>query len=475
MQTILVIAVSLIALASVLASPRVWTPEGFFRGVGRDGSAPGLATLVLSQVTTWIFARSLLNAAILGYLFGIAGALAYAAYYGSFLTGAWIVDGIRFRRGHGSIQDYLRAEFGAFGVASYNLVVALRLVSEVFANLLVIGIIFGAAGSFANTAAIVAIAGVTLAYAAMGGLSASLRTDVLQMSILLVLIAAMVGLLVADAGIDLPAMIASSPDPASPGWMLLAVALLQVWSYPMHDPVMMDRGFLADRRTTRASFLHAFWLSVLCMLAFGLVGVHAGLHRLGEEALMETLARLFSPPAMVVINLALVVSAISTLDSALSSASKLVVVDMRLAPPTVRSGRTVMAAFMAGGLVLLFLGSEDLFSAVAISGTASMFLAPVVLFCIWGGFAVPRWSYVAAFLLSMAGALAYFLDTAGHTVLFAPFLGEVHNYAKLLATSVVVLSGGCAAFALGAMTRRGRDGRRCRTVVTDAAGQGTAP
>ena len=74
---------------------RARTRESFFLRIGRDGAEPGLATLVLSQVTTWIFARSLLNAAILGYLYGIAGAVAYAAYYGSFLTGALIADGIR--------------------------------------------------------------------------------------------------------------------------------------------------------------------------------------------------------------------------------------------------------------------------------------------------------------------------------------------------------------------------------------------
>jgi|SRR5690554_1245266 len=58
--------------------------------------------------------------------------------------------------------------------------------------------------------------------------------------------------------------------------LILLVALLQVWSYPMHDPVMMDRGFLADRRTTWRSFIHAGWISTLCILAFGSLGVIAG-------------------------------------------------------------------------------------------------------------------------------------------------------------------------------------------------------
>lgn len=456
MEPVLLWFMAAVAAMSLFAAPRVRTVEGFFRGTGNQGLAPDVWTLTLSQVTTWIFARSLLNAAILGYLFGIAGTLAYAAYYGSFLTGARILDSIRFRHRHASIQSYMRATFGRLGVGSYNAVIALRLVSEVFANLLVVGIIFGAAGTFAHTAVILAVSAVTLLYAMMGGLSASLRTDVLQMSLLVTVLVALTGVVVVQDGFDGAAVLASSPEAASPGWTLLVVALLQIWSYPMHDPVMMDRGFLADRKTTRRSFYHAFWISLVCLLAFGLVGVYAGLHRFEDEALMDTLARLLTTPGMVLVNLALVVSAVSTLDSTLSSASKLVVVDMKLATPTVRNGRIAMAAFMLGGLALLFLGSEDLFSAVAISGTASLFLAPVVIFCIWGGLPVPRWSYAGAFAFAMAGALAYFLESSGHLPVFGWIYGPVHDYTKLLWISLSVLIGGCAAFAIGAASLRHR-------------------
>ena len=71
----------------------------------------------------------------------------------------------------------------------------------------------------------------------------------------------------------------SAPGVSGPynGWVLLAVALLQVFSYPAHDPVMMDRGFLADEATTRASFLHAFWISTLCIIGFGFFGIQASL------------------------------------------------------------------------------------------------------------------------------------------------------------------------------------------------------
>ncbi|MDT8329109.1 MAG: sodium:proline symporter, partial [Roseovarius sp.] len=144
MQAMIIIGLfGLVVAASLAVSPRRATIEGFFGGAGVDGRAPGMMVLVLSQVTTWIFARSLMNSAILGYFYGIWGTLAYAAYYASFLTGGFIVGRLR-AGGARSVQDWLGDSFGGVGVACYNLVIGLRLLSEVFANLLVVGLIFAA-------------------------------------------------------------------------------------------------------------------------------------------------------------------------------------------------------------------------------------------------------------------------------------------------------------------------------------------
>lgn len=438
-----------IAVVSVVIAPRVRTADGFFRGWSDTGTVPGVLTLTLSQVTTWIFARSLLNAGILGYVYGISGALAYTAYYGSFLTGWLIVDRLRFVHGTGNVQSFLGAHFGRLGTGAFNLLVSLRLLSEVFANLLVVGIVFGAAGSGAYAAAILGVAGVTLLYSMIGGLRASLRTDVLQMTLLLALLAGLFALMVGHPLFDAAALLASSPDPGGPGWILLAVALLQVWSYPLHDPVMMDRGFIADRATTRRSFLHAFWVSALCILAFGLLGVFAGLHAGADAELIGTLARLLGAPAAVALGAALVISAASTLDSTMASAAKLVVRDMGLAPASANNGRTAMALFCAGGVALVFVGPDDLFAAVAVSGTAALFLAPVIVFCIWGRRRVARTSLAVALAAALVGALLYFLDTAGHSDLLAYLTGLEHKYARLLAVTSAVLAVGFAAFALG--------------------------
>lgn len=448
----LILFTGVLVAISFLLSPRTQTADGFFKGYSENGAPPSLWTLVFSQVTTWIFARSLMNAAILGYYYGIAGATAYAAYYLSFLTGGLIIDRIRFEHGHESIQSFLRDHFGRLGSGTYNIVVAVRLLSEVFANLLVIGVLFGAAGSNAYTFGVIAIAVLTLGYSMMGGLRASLRTDVFQTLVLIGVLLMLLGQTLTGSGFSVSAVLGSSSDPSGPGWVLLAVALLQIWSYPMHDPVMMDRGFLADRATTRRSFMHAAWISIIGILIFGLLGVHAGLFKSEGEALVATLTQLFGEPTMLLFNAALVVSALSTLDSTFSSASKLTIVDMKLAPQLPHNGRIAMALFLIGGLVFLFLGSKDLFAAVAVSGTASMFLAPVLFFCILGKRRVARWSYAFSFFCAMAAGAIYMLEAGGQISLMEPLFGVGHKYAKLLILCIMVLTAGCIAFALGTRT-----------------------
>lgn len=440
-----------IVLASLLVAPRRVSVEGFFGGQTASGQAPGLLTLVLSQVTTWIFARSLMNAAILGYFYGMAGTLAYAAYYGSFLTGGFVVARLR-AGGAGSVQDWLSARFGALGTSCYNLVIALRLLSEVFANLIVVGLIFSAVVpeiALAKELSIVLVALLGLAYSAWGGLSAALRTDVLQMSVFLVVfIVAFVAMLLSP-GFDLGAVVTAEGTSGSyNGWVLMAVAALQVFSYPVHDPVMMDRGFLADEKTTKRSFLHAFWLSVLCIVAFGMFGIQASLVGAEYEGeLIGTWAGMFPAWIFDALLITLLVSALSTLDSALSSASRLCVEELGVAPRSLNGGRVVMVLFMLAGAALTLWGNATLFDAVAVSGTASMFLTPVLIVGLVMQRQIARWSYLVAFSAAMIGAVLYFARAATWA---AALLPEGHKYEQLLAICVAVLIVGFVAVLAGA-------------------------
>ncbi len=448
----------LVVAGSFMVSGRRSTVAGFYDGRDVAGHAPRLWTLVLSQVTTWIFARSLLNAAILGFFYGMPGLLAYTTYYVSFLTGWLFIDGIRFRAGSGSIHEYLRARFGRAGTRCFNLVIGLRLLSEVFANLLVVGIIFDALLPETNAGifAVVALALLGLGYSALGGLRASLRTDVLQALIFIVVLAsAFIAIVTLEDFAFAAAFEAPGVAGPVPGWVLLAVAALQVLSYPAHDPVMTDRGFLADRSVTRRSFLHAFWISAICIFGFGLLGVHAGLVAASGESMQAVWARLFDPTVLIDLNAVLIVSAMSTLDSTLSSAARLAIRDMGLGRETLANGRIAMALFMLGGVLVMLADVRDLYAATAVSGTASMFLVPVLLFAVLGNARnIPAWSYVTGFAASFGGAALYFFVEGKADWAIALF-GGAHKYTALLWICVSVLLIGNAAFAIG-LTLRSR-------------------
>ncbi|MGD8939994.1 MAG: sodium:proline symporter [Gammaproteobacteria bacterium] len=449
------VILGLFSVACVVLSPMAKSDKSFFQGHGNDGRLPGLVTLVFSQVTTWIFARSLMNAAILGFYYGIWGTLAYAAYYLSFLTGARIVDHIRFKHNCDSIQAFLYERFGSVGSQTYNLVIGIRLISEVFANLLVIGILFGAAGSAAYVWAILAFAFVALLYSAIGGLHASLRTDFFQMVLFLITLVVLLIFVMFNPELNMTDLGFKAFDMGDPGPILIMVALLQVWSYPMHDPVMMDRGFIADRKTTWRSFHHAAWLSALCIILFGSLGVFAGAHAMAQESMNAVLTRLLGDVPMLLFSVALIISAMSTLDSTLSSSAKLIAVDMRVLSPTLYNGRLVMVIFMLLGLLMVFYGNQDLFSAVAVSGTASMYLAPVIFFNVWGNSrSIPLWSYMVSFLLAVTGAVLYFTESSGYTTWFNAVFGLEHKYSKLLLISASVLVGGVLAFWVGSLGKQ---------------------
>ena len=455
---------AVILLVSVLISPRVRTVEGFYKGFSETGATPTLWTLVLSQVTTWIFARSLMTAAILGFYYGIAGALAYAAYYVSFVTGGAIINQLRFKHGYDNVQGFLSAKFGATGSGMYNFIVVLRLLSEVFANLVVIGMVtqvFNFTGSVEllgivftyNAIGMIIVGIITVGYSSMGGLRASLKTDVLQSVIVISLIVVLFIVMLFNSAFDSAAILSSTADITSPGWVLLLVAALQVWSYPLHDPVMMDRGFLADQETTKKSFLYAAWISIACILMFALLGVFAGLNNLEGEGMIPALTRLFGEPIMAIFSVALVISALSTLDSTFSSASKLVVKDMQLLPENVASGRIVMVAFLfVGGLFLLW-DSKDLYAAVAVSGTLSMFLLPIIVFCIWGNREIALWPLILTFIVTVFGGITYVTESSGYTSWMVDMFGYEHKYSKLLIICLVIAAVGFISFVLGSKSK----------------------
>jgi hypothetical protein len=67
-------------------APRARTIQDFFFGSKDSNHAPNTLVLTSGLVISWIFAKSITNAAGLGATFGLLGGIGYAGYYLSFLV-----------------------------------------------------------------------------------------------------------------------------------------------------------------------------------------------------------------------------------------------------------------------------------------------------------------------------------------------------------------------------------------------------
>lgn len=394
-------------LSFLLMAPTARTYEAFFKATAGTGRQPGVGLLTSSLVISWIFAKSITNAADLGQSYGIVGGVAYGVYYLSFIVAGVVIYQLQQQGGYQSLHHFLSHKFGHAAVLLFSLLVGIRLFNEVWSNTMVIGSYFGAAGSRPYYAAILVFTGLTLAYTLKGGLRSSLLTDAIQMALFSVLLFVVLGMILPRTAGAPGAYLATGEWSLAGGLNLLFVAFIQIFSYPFHDSVMTDRGFISSPRTTLRSFLLAAPIGLLCIVLFSFVGIYARLHGIAGQATMEV-SQALGVGAMLVVNFIMITSAASTLDSAFSSAAKLIVIDVgKIERRPVRRGRLAMVAFTIVGTLPVFAGPEIL-SATTISGTMVLGLAPVFLF--WRRAAGP-WAFhlpvVASVLLGLIYAIGW--------------------------------------------------------------------
>ncbi|MGY9005898.1 MAG: hypothetical protein ACKVJQ_07365 [Alphaproteobacteria bacterium] len=127
-------------------TPKSVSPKQFFGGAAKDGGEPSLWLLVASAAITWIFAKSIANAANLAGAFGIAGGIGYAFYYLSFLVAGGAIYLIRVKGGHTSLAGFLTSKYGATCARLFLIAIAIRLFNEVWSNTKVASLYFGARG-----------------------------------------------------------------------------------------------------------------------------------------------------------------------------------------------------------------------------------------------------------------------------------------------------------------------------------------
>ncbi len=396
-----------ILLSSILIfalAPIAKTTTDFFYG-SKNNKQPNAILLTSSLVISWIFAKSITNVANLGLSFGVVGVVSYATYYLSFLVAGLVIYKMRLNGGFKSIHHFIGSKYGKGALYLFSILIAFRLFNEVWSNTLVIGSYFGDAGSTPYYASIIVFTLLTLAYALKGGMSTSILTDVIQMILFGVLLTTILMYILPELkGNDQPIYQSGTWSMATGGNLIL-VALLQCFSYPFHDPVLTDRGFITSPKVTLKSFIWASVIGVIGIALFGIVGIFAQTKGMNGQATVEV-AKFFGPVMLLTMNFIMVTSAASTLDSAFSSFSKLYNIDMLPNRELkISRGRVAMVVLTVLGTIPIFFNPEIL-SATTISGTMVIGLAPVFLF--WNK-KMPKFSFYGPVIFGlMMGLLIVF-------------------------------------------------------------------
>lgn len=407
LQWALVLGSSLILL---FISPKAKTASDFFKATVK-GKSPNAFMLTGSLVISWIMAKSIANASDLGMNYGIVGGMAYACYYVSFAIAGFVIYQLR-KKGYNSIHEFLSSKFGRGALVVFSLLIGFRLFNEVWSNTIVIGLFYGEQGSNSYYLAIVVFTILTLLYALKGGLSSSIFTDVIQMVLFTSLLGIIIYFLTGTENVKPTDFINSGTWRMDMGLNLFFAALVQCFSYPFHDPVLTDRGFISDKKIMLKSYLWAALIGFICITLFSFVGIYAqAVGVVGQSAL--AVAKTFGMLMLIIINFIMVTSAASTLDSTFSSFSKLISVDLKLGN-NLKTGRYAMLGIAVLGTIPVFLNPEVL-SATTVSGTMVIGLAPIFIF--WK-VKVPKISYFLSVFGGITVGILMLLQAFPEAIIF---------------------------------------------------------
>lgn len=367
----------------MILSPKHVTTEGFFHGKSSDGHEPGQAVLMLSIFISWIFAKSVTNAANLGAEYGFVGGLSYAIYWLCIpITGLALY---RIRRHYAArgMVSFLTKEYGQFASVAFSAAILIRLFNEIWSNTSVVGGYYGDAGSKAFIYAALLFTAITLVYSVIGGLRSSIITDSIQAVVFIFFVVFVTISILPKHGLG--EFISTGTWKMDTGLDMVFVSIIQIFSYGFHDPVLTDRGFITDEKVMLRAFVVSGLLGFLAILVFSFIGIHARL--IGLELtnnMPATLGRTLGVAGYFAMIVVMISAAGSTLDSTFSSLGKLTAKDLpeiagKGMPKNARTiAVVVMIAFAILGNLPMIVGT-DILKATTISGTMVVGLAPIFL------------------------------------------------------------------------------------------------
>ncbi|KAJ8600583.1 hypothetical protein CTAYLR_008171 [Chrysophaeum taylorii] len=357
-------------------TPFTWDPKTFFKGGISDNATDRGSQLLVgsSAFISWIFAKSITNSSKQGGRYGAVGGFAYAAWYFAFPAAACVCYQLR-KKGYRSLPEAIHDKYGTTACLLFAGCVLYRLYNEVWSNSRVIADFFGretrnvvADDGTTDTidasdpwwAAAILSTALPLVYVFAGGMRSSLISDTAQAAVAIVFLVVVLAAIQAERSrnSNLRSWAKSQsrwsmfefevvPDRSmlslKGGMDLFALGAIQgALSYPFFDPVLTDRCFLADPKTmARAVALGGFCAAWFITL-FGLIGTHGNMlgqciaadacsdnelkgANLGDvqTGAPAAVSKTLGTGVYTLVNIIMVTSGISTLDSTFTSVAKL--------------------------------------------------------------------------------------------------------------------------------------------------------
>jgi len=373
----------------------------------RQRTEVGFWTLMPSAFITWIFAKSINNSANYGTRWGVLGGFTYSGWYFSFFAAAVVGYVLRTRFGYKSLPEAVEKCYGPYAALGFGICLFYRLWNEVWSNTFVVASFYGPIYSPSWWAAAWVSAIAPAIYVIMGGMRSSLTSDVFQAFLGVVFLVVILAIFqsLAPAGTSIASYTPEggwAPD----WWGTYLAATLQGWvSYPFHDPVLTDRTFLSRPRVMGISFIVGGVCSMAFIILFSLVGVFAvflsgGQLGAGAGESPTYVAQNLDQASFIFINLVMMTSSMSTLDSTYTSLGKLSALelggylglpgDTRGVRRPLRPGdlehvstahlalaRLTIVAMVVAGTVYLYI-ERRVINATTVSGTVVMGLGPPI-------------------------------------------------------------------------------------------------
>lgn len=428
-------------------SPKTETIGGFFRGEDKHGKSASPFMLTASIFISWIFAKSVTNAANLGAQYGIVGGVAYATYWLCIPLAGFVIYRLRTKCRASGLVSFLTENYGKTASIAFSAAILIRLFNEVWSNTSVVGGYYGESGSKGFIIAAILFTVITLLYSVKGGLRSSIVTDSIQAVIFIFFVAWVVALILPKHSIG--EIVHTGSWKLDTGVDMLLVSALQILSYPFHDPVLTDRGFISEEKTMLKAFVVSGLLGFVAIVIFSFIGIHSLLESMPlSDNMPAELGRTIGTGTYFIMIVVMVSAAGSTLDSTFSSLAKLTAYDlprmsgMDLGERSRKIGIIVMIVVAVVGNLPMIMGT-DILKATTISGTMVIGLAPI--FILHGivkptklGFHLSFWIGIAlGFLMTIDVVPEIFAIGSGKQALL---LG-VNLYGLILCTLGYILPG----------------------------------